>query len=156
MFNLVILNTYIWNKHCGCEKLTHHEYRDKIVKYILAEGLNNYNIPLPPVISRIGKYHKDEHDSKRLCEWHFPSHIPKREGRKREKLSRCCCICSKIPGEILKGKRTYWCEDCGKACVLCHVSKFTTHKQSTNYMQKNLGKGYCRWRVSKMMMIRNM
>ena len=132
MFNLVILNTYIWNKHCGCEKLTHHEYRDKIVKYILAEGLNNYNIPLPPVISRIGKYHKDEQDSKRLCEWHFPSHIPKREGRKREKPSRCCCICSKIPGEILKGKRTsYWCEDCGKA--LCVVPCFKIYHTQTDY-----------------------
>ena len=41
-----------------------NDYRDKIVKYLLAEGLKNYNIPLPPVISRIGKYHKDEHDSK--------------------------------------------------------------------------------------------
>ena len=83
MFNLVILNAYILNKHYGCEKLTHDEYRDKIVKYFLAEGLKNYNIPLPPVISRrIWKYHKDEHDSKRLCEQHFPTRIPKGEGRK--------------------------------------------------------------------------
>ena len=35
---------------------------------------------------------------------------------------------SKIPGEILKGKRTsYWCEDCGKALYvvpyfkICHT-----------------------------------
>ena len=60
---------YILNKHYECEKLRHDEYRDKIVKYLLAEGLKNYNIPLPPMICRrIGKYHKDEHDSKRLCE----------------------------------------------------------------------------------------
>ena len=65
MFNLVILNAYILNKHYGCEKLTHDECRDKIVKYLLAEGLKNYNIPLPPVISRrIWKYHKVEHDNK--------------------------------------------------------------------------------------------
>ena len=63
MLNLVILNAFILNKHYGCDKLTHDEYRDKIVKYLLAEGLKNYNIPLPPVISmRIGKDHKDEHD----------------------------------------------------------------------------------------------
>ena len=43
------LNAYILNKHYGCEKLTHDEYRDKIVKYLLAEGLKNYNIPLSPV-----------------------------------------------------------------------------------------------------------
>ena len=67
MFNLVILNAHILNKHYRCEKLMHDEYRDKIVKYLLAEGLKNYNIQLPPVISRrIGKYHKDEHNSKRL------------------------------------------------------------------------------------------
>ena len=49
MFNLVILIVYILNKHYGCEKLSHDEYRDKIVKY-RSEGLKNYNIPLPPVI----------------------------------------------------------------------------------------------------------
>ena len=47
-----VLNAYILNKHYGCKKLTHDEYRDKIIKYLLAEGLKNYKIPLPPVISR--------------------------------------------------------------------------------------------------------
>ena len=80
MFNLVILNVYILNKHYGCEKITHDEYRDK---YLLAEDLKNYKIPLPPVISkRIGKYHKAEHDNKQLCEWHFPTCIPKGEAEK--------------------------------------------------------------------------
>ena len=65
MFNLLILNVYILNKLYGCEKLTHDEYRDKIVKYLLAEGLKNYKIPLLPVISRkIGKWHKGKHDKK--------------------------------------------------------------------------------------------
>ena len=133
MFNLVILNVYILNKHYGCEKLTHDEYRDKIVKYLLAEGLKNYNIPLPPVISgRIGKYHKDEHDSKRLWEWHFPTCIPKGKGRKREKPSRCCFVCSQIPGEILKEKRTsYCCKDCGKA--FCVVPCFKIYHTQTDY-----------------------
>ena len=130
MLNLVILNGYILNKHYGNEKLTHNEYRDKLVKYLLEEGLKNYNIPLPPVISRrIGKYHKDEHNSKRLCEWHFPTRIPEGEGRKREKPSRCCFVCNKIPGEILKGKRTsYWCEDFGKAFVCCSMFQNLSHR----------------------------
>ena len=106
MFNLVTLNAYIVNKHYGCKKLTHKEYRDKIVKYPLAEGLKNYDIPLPPVISRrIEKYHKDEHNSKQLCEWHFTTCISKGEGRKMEKPSRCCFVCSETPGEILKGEK---------------------------------------------------
>ena len=73
---------YILNKDYGSEKLTHDEYRDKLVKYHLAEVLKKYNIPLPPVLSRrLGKYHKAE-DPKRLCEWHFPTHIPKGRGKK--------------------------------------------------------------------------
>ena len=55
MFNLVILNAYIINKHNGCEKLIHDEYRDKIVKYLLAEGLKNYNIPLVGELGNIIK-----------------------------------------------------------------------------------------------------
>ena len=36
--NLLILNAYILNKNYGCEKLTHDEYRDRIVKYFLRSG----------------------------------------------------------------------------------------------------------------------
>ena len=83
MFNLVILNVYILNKHYRCQKLSHNEYRNKIVKYLLGEGLKKDNIPLPSVISRrIGKYHKDEDDGKSLCEWHFPTYIPKGRAEK--------------------------------------------------------------------------
>ena len=32
LFNLILLNAYILNKHFGCQKLTHDEYQDKIVK----------------------------------------------------------------------------------------------------------------------------
>ena len=52
LFNLVLLNAYIMNKHFGCQKLTHDEYRDKIVKFLFDEGLKCYKIPLPPVISQ--------------------------------------------------------------------------------------------------------
>ena len=79
--NLLILNAYFLNKNYGCEKLTHDEYRDRIVKYLLGEGLKNYKIPLPPVLSKkIGKHHADENDKTRLCERHFLSAIPKGEG----------------------------------------------------------------------------
>ena len=50
--NLQILNAYILNKNYGCKKLTHDEYRDRIVKYLLGEGLKNYKIPLPLVLSK--------------------------------------------------------------------------------------------------------
>ena len=72
--NLLILNAYILNKNYGCKKLTHDEYRDRIVKYLLGEGFKNYKIPLPPVLNIV------------LCERHFPSAIPKGEGKKEKGL----------------------------------------------------------------------
>ena len=72
--NLLILNAYILNKNYGCKKLTHDEYRDRIGKYLLGEGLKNYKTPLPPVFSKkIGKHHAGENDKTRLCERHFPN-----------------------------------------------------------------------------------
>ena len=50
--NLLIWNAYILNKNYGCEKLTHDGYRDRIMKYLLGEGLKNYKIPLIPVLSK--------------------------------------------------------------------------------------------------------
>ena len=81
--NLLILNAYILKKHYGCEKLSHDEYRDRIVKYILGKSLKNYKIPLPPVLSkRIGKHLVVEHEKACLCERHFLSCITKGEGKK--------------------------------------------------------------------------
>ena len=133
MLNLLILNAYILNKHYGCEKLTHDEYRDRIVKYLLEEGLKNYKIPLPPVMSkRIANYHGPGHDKARLCERHFPSCIPKGEGKKRERPSRCCSVCSYIPGYLYKKKRTsYWCEDCRKP--LCVVPCFKIYHTEMDF-----------------------
>ena len=116
--NLLILNAYILNKNYGCKKLTHDEYRDRIVKYLLGEGLKNYKIPLPPVLS--------------LCERHFPNAIPKGEGKKRERPSRCCFICSYISGHFFKWKRTsYWCEECRKP--LCVVPCFKIYNTERNF-----------------------
>ena len=121
-FNLVVLNAHILNKYYGTEKLSHDQYRDRIVKFLLGEGLKCYRIPLPPVLSRkIGKRNAHDHEDKRLHERHFPTTIPAGEGRKRKRPCRECVVCNKLPGLdiTLPTKRTsYWCEDCGKAlCV---------------------------------------
>ena len=77
LFNLVILNAHILNKHYGCVKLTQDEYRGYIVKYLVSEGLKCYKIPLPSIISKkLRKHNKDEHNRKRLNECHFISNIP--------------------------------------------------------------------------------
>ena len=68
----------------------------------------------------------------RLCERHFPSAIPKGEGKKRERPSRCCFICSYIPGHFFKQKRTsYWCEECRKP--LCVVPCFKIYHTERDF-----------------------
>ena len=77
LFNRVILNAHILNKHYVSAKLTQDEYRGYIVKYLVSEGLKCYKIPLPSIISRkLGKHNTDEHNRTRLNEHHFISNIP--------------------------------------------------------------------------------
>ena len=116
LFNLIILNAYILNKHYSSKKMTQDEFRDYMVKYLLREGLKCYKIPLPPVLSKkIGRNHTAEHNTQRLNERYFITNIPGGEGRKRKRPTRSCFVCSKLPGLNCKPKRTsFWCEDCGK------------------------------------------
>ena len=133
LFNLVILNAYILNKHYGSKKMTQDEFRDFLVKYLLREGLKCYKIPLPPVLSKkIGRNHDVEHNLARLNERHFITNIPGGEGRKRKRPMRCCYVCSKLPGLNCKPKRTsFWCEDCGKA--LCITPCFKIYHTEIDY-----------------------
>ena len=133
LFNLVILNAYILNKHYGSKKLTQDEFRDWMVKYLLREGLKCYKIPLPPVLSKkIGRNHEIEHNTQRLHERHFITNIPGAEGRKRKRPTRTCFVCSKLPGLNCKPKRTsFWCEDCGKA--LCITPCFKIYHTEIDY-----------------------
>ena len=143
LFNLVILNAYILNRHYGSKKMTQDEYRDNLVKYLLREGLKCYSIPLPPVMSKkLGKKTISGQDTIRLQERHFITNIPAAEGRKRKRPTRCCFVCSKLPGLGAKSKRTsYWCEDCGKAlCITpCFRLYHTEHDYKLAYL--NLGGG---------------
>ena len=136
LFNLVILNAYILNKHYGRQKLTHDEFRDNLVKWLIDEGLKSYKIPLPPVLScKLGRYHVDDHNQRRLSERHFIKNIPAGEGRKRKKPTRRCFVCSKLPGS--KTKRTsYWCEECRKP--LCISQCFEIFHTELNYNEKLL------------------
>ena len=134
LFNLVILNAYILNKHYGSRKgMSQDEYRDLLVKYLMREGLKCYKIPLPPVLSKkIGRNHRPEHNLARLNERHFITNIPGAEGRKRKRPTRCCYVCSKLPGINCKPKRTsFWCEDCGKA--LCITPCFKIYHTEIDY-----------------------
>ena len=94
LFNLVILNAGILNKHYGCVKLTQDEYRGYIVKYLVSEGLKCYNIPLPSLISKkLGKHNTDEHNRTRLNEHHFISNIPGGGGSKKEEtIEKLFCL----------------------------------------------------------------
>ena len=137
LFNMCLLNAHILNKHYGAEKLTHDQYRDRIVKYLIGEGLKCYRIPLPPVLSRkLGKRNAQDAEEKRLTERHFPSNIPMGEGRKRAKPCRPCFVCNRLPGiEVqLNIKRTsFWCEDCLKP--LCISPCFQIYHTKRDFKQ---------------------
>ena len=54
----------------------------------------------------------------------------KAESEKRP--TRCCYVCSKLPGINCKPKRTsFWCEDCGKA--LCITPCFKIYHTEIDY-----------------------
>ena len=116
------------------QKLSHDEFRDYLVKFLFDEGLKSYKIPLPPVISsKLGRYHVDDHNEKRLSERHFLKNIPAGEGQKRQKPTRQCFVCSQLRGS--KTKRTsYWCEDCRKP--LCVLLCFEIFHTELNYKEK--------------------
>lgn len=135
LFNLVLINAHILNKHFGKESLSHDEYRDRICKFLIAEGLKSYNIPIPPVLSRrLGRRNRTDQEQARLSERHFPSYIPQSRDKKRKHPSRACFVCNKLPGvEIqLPVKRTsFWCEDCQKP--LCLVPCFMSYHTIVDY-----------------------
>ena len=136
LFNLVILNAYILNKHYGSKKLTQDEFRDWMVKYLLREGLKCYKIPLPPVLSKkIGRNHEIEHNTQRLHERHFITNIPGAEGRREKDQHGPALFVVNCLGSIanLKGLH-FGVKIVVKLYVLHHVSKFTTLKLITNYM----------------------
>ena len=105
-----------------------------MVKYLIQEGLKCYKIPLPPMLSsKLGQYHVDDHNERRLSKRHFLKNIPAAEGRKRQKPSRRCFVCSKLPG--CKKKRTsFWCEECRKP--LCISNCFELFHTELNYKEK--------------------
>ena len=142
MFNMVVLNAYILNKYYATEKLSHDEYRDRIVKFLIAEGLNCYTIPLSPIMSRrIVSRHQTEHQEKRLSECHFPTNIPVAEGSKRKKPSRPCFVCNRLPGLEAPSavKRTsFWCSDCGKP--LCITPCFEFYHTLIDYKRAAMDK----------------
>ena len=139
---MVILNAHILNKLYGSEKLKHDAFRDRLIKFLIGEGLKSYNIPLPPVINRkIGKYNEIEFQEKRLHERHFPTSIPAAEGRKRKRPTQPCFVCNKLPVqeiEIPIQKNSFWCEDCGKPlcitpCFQIYHTKLDFKKDATNF-----------------------
>ena len=79
-----------------------------------------------------GRNHTLEHNLTRLNEWHVITNIPGGEGQKRKRPTRCCYVCSKLPGLNCKLKRTsFWCEDCGKA--LCITPCFKIYHTEIDY-----------------------
>lgn len=141
LMNMLIMNAFILNKKFGRTKLSHEEYRDELVRFLIQDGMKRYNIPLPPVSSRkITPREAADHSEKRLKERHFPSSIPCAEGRKRKKPSRTCFACNNlpvVPGVKLNKKSTsYWCSECQKP--LCVTPCFEIYHTEKNFQESCL------------------
>ena len=113
------------------------EYADKeaiTVTRIKGQGLESYRIPLPPVLSsKLGKYHVDDHNERKLSERHFLKNIPAGERRKRQKQLRRCFVCSKLSG-CKKNRTSFWCEECHKP--LCISNCCEIFHTELNYKEK--------------------
>ena len=136
LFNLVILNAHILNKHYGCVKLTQDEYRGYIVKYLVSKGLKCYKIPLPSIISKkLGKHNTDEHNRTRLNERHFISNIP--GGRVEKGRNHREIVLFAVEYQVLTWRIKelhFGVRTAGNHCVLCHVLKFIILKKITKNM----------------------
>ncbi len=126
MLNMVVLNSYILNKKFGKEKLSHEEFRQKIVTFLIEEGLETCAIKVE-IVHGMGN-----DNEARLRERHFPENIPAALGAKRKKPSRVCFVCNKL-NKLGKGEKrwtSYWCPDCSKPlCPHNCFRKFHTQKK---------------------------
>ena len=73
--------------------------------------------------SKLGKYHVGDHNERQLSERHFLKNIPAGEGRKRQKPSRSCFVCSKLPG-VRKRELHFGVKSVASLYVFQIVSKF--------------------------------
>ena len=138
LINMIIMNSYVLNKKFGTKKLTHEEYRDELVRYLIQTGMTRFNIPLPTLSSRrISRREEMHHHEQRLKERHFPVNIPCAEGRKRKKPSRLCFACNKLPADtgvtFAKKNTSYWCPDCEKP--LCITPCFKIYHTERDYKE---------------------
>ena len=92
--------------------------------------MKNYNIPLPPVLSKkIGKHNAVEHDKTRLCERHFPSAIPKGEGKKEKGLPGAVLfVAISLASFSNRKEHLIGVKNVENRYVLSLASKFTTQK----------------------------
>ena len=136
-FNMLILNAYILNKKFGSTKLTHEEYREYLVEYLVQESVQNCTLSLPAQMKKrwTNGREPDQDRYRRLNERHFPSHIPAKEGAKRTRPSRACVVCgvnyvlAADGGRPKKVKKntSFWCADCKQPlCVVPCFERFHT------------------------------
>ena len=136
---MCILNAHILNKNYGSKKLSHDEYRDRIIKHLISEGLKCYKIPLPPVLSRkIGRRNVLEAEEKRLTERHFPTNIPGgkgEEGKDLLGLASFVTSCLELKYKYVENILLFGARIVESLFAFHHAFSYTTQKQTTNEVQ---------------------
>ena len=135
MLNMLLLNAYILNKKFGICQMTHDEFREEIVHFLIEEGIKDAHIEMPTQTSR--RKSKKWNDFYRLNERYFMQGIPAKINAKRSTPVRLCFACTavqKIETVKLQKKYTYfWYPDCKKP--LCSIPYFEIYHTNRNFAQ---------------------
>ena len=94
MLNMLILIAYILNKMFGVHQMTHDEFIEEIVHFLIKEGIKDAHIEMPGQGSR--RKSKKWNDFYRLNERHFMQHIPAKINAKRCTPVGLCFECTAV------------------------------------------------------------
>ena len=106
MLNMLILNVYILNKKFGVHQMTHDEFREEIVHFLIEEGIKDAHIEMPAHGSR--RKSKKSNDFYSLNERHFIQYTPAKQNEKGSTPVRLCFACTTVEKmETVKLQKKY-------------------------------------------------
>ena len=148
LFNMILTNSYVLHKkfhtanNNSSEVLTHAQFLNKIVHYLVTEGLKTCsqkpNAPNNPIGDKaiMGEV--------RLIGRHFPSFIQDKEPKRRKNPSRMCHVCLEVAKEVKDPKErhwtSFWCSSCQRALCVGTRPCFEIYHTEKKFLEKRLEK----------------
>jgi len=132
ILNQVVLNSYVLFKTVNtCCKLSHVDFRTKLIERLLEEYHDPSNVKRPGRPS-LGRQSAEPSNPLRLTGRHFPSFLPANDG-KQAPTRRCrrCCASTGQDGKKVRRETRYYCKDCDVA--LCPAPCFELFHTKRDY-----------------------